>query len=226
MRKRIERFVERHSRSLWAALLLFIFLVPGDRLIWPADAQSGPAVYSGFLQLQNSVEGQKATYRAASVALVPAASATDLFCVAGSATKTIRVTHVAISGTAGTLVSTPFYLAKRASVDTGGTAATSNALPVEGLLDTGVDGASGATLVAYTANPTITDASPKLVAAGTLTLPTAAAGTVIQPLVFDFGKYLGRAAVLRGAAQQLCVNANGATITTGSLQVEVEYTAE
>src|SRR5437773_2302222 len=70
------------------------------------------------------IANQKATYRAVALALPPAASATDIACIAGSASKVIKVQEIRISGIAGTLVSAPFTLVRRSGVNTAGTAAT------------------------------------------------------------------------------------------------------
>src|SRR5882672_10584996 len=73
---------------------------------------------------------KQSTYAAVSVGLVPAASATDIFCISASASRTVSIKRIGISGTAGTLVTAPFTVLRRATVDTGGTAATTTALPV------------------------------------------------------------------------------------------------
>lgn len=169
-----------------------------------------------------NTEGSKASYSAVATGLVPPASATDVACIAGSATTTVRITRISISGTAGTLVTLPVFLAKRASVDTGGTAATGNALPVAGKHDS-TEPASGATLVSYTAVPTITDTSPALIRAGTITLPVTSAGTVNGKLEWTFSDRNERAIVLRGVAQQLCVNLSSISVSSGVLAIDFEW---
>jgi len=120
------------------------------------------------------------TYTATAVALVPAASATDIFCISPGTTKNISIRRITIGGTAGTAITTPFLLYRRTSLDTGGTAATSLALPVAVPTFAG-DSASTATLTSYTANPTIVDSSPSLMGAMIVDLPvTTAAGGAIR----------------------------------------------
>lgn len=174
-----------------------------------------------------NTEGQKATFSAVSTGLVPAASATDIWTLAGSATKTIRLLRLTLSGTAGTLITVPAYLARRLVADTGGTPATSLALPVAVPHDT-ADAQSVATAVlnAYTANPTINDSSPKLLRAATVTLGTTAAETVAGAIVWDFTTRNGKAPVLRGAAQQFVLNLSGTSITSGLLNIDAEWTEE
>src|SRR4051812_36698646 len=68
------------------------------------------------------------TYSAGFIGLVPAASTTDLLCIAGSATKTVKLQQIKISGS-GTAISVPATLLRRASADTAGTAASTTANP-------------------------------------------------------------------------------------------------
>src|SRR5258705_3594725 len=69
------------------------------------------------------------TYSAGFIGLVPAASATDVICLAGSATKTVKLQNIRLSGTASTLVTLPVTLVRRVTVATGGTASNNNAHP-------------------------------------------------------------------------------------------------
>lgn len=174
-----------------------------------------------------NTEGQKASYRAAFVGLVPPSSATDMVCIAGSATKTIRVTRISLAGTAGTLVSLPIWINVHTSADTGGTAASAGANPAntKTALDQN-DAVPTATLVSYTAVPTIGDTTKRYVAATELTLPVTSAGTVIVPAEFKFGTMNARALVLRGAAQQACVNFNSVSVSTGLVNGDIEWTEE
>lgn len=175
--------------------------------------------------MQVNTEGQKNSYSATATGLAPAASATDVFCIAGSASKTVRVTMITFSGTAGTLVTVPVFLAKRAAADSGGTPATGNALPVAARHDAN-DAAATATLVSYTANPTINDASPGLLRAATVTLGTTAAATTNSRVVWDFADRPAKAVVLRGIAQQACVNLSGITVSSGLMNIDIEFTEE
>lgn len=167
------------------------------------------------------------TYTATSVALVPAASATDIFCISPGTSKNIAVRRVAIGGTAGTAITTRFLLYRRVSLDTGGTAATSLALPVAVPLYPS-DPASTATLTAYTANPTVVDSSPSLMGAMTVDLPlTSAAGGAIHVErhwgssvdMFNHGLILAK-----NTTQQLCINLNGVSVSSGVLNINMEWT--
>lgn len=210
-------------KSLVAAVLLglaatFATAQPVNRVpqLGVVDAQGATQV---------NPEGLRNTYSAVFTGLVPAASATDVVCIAGSATKTIKLQYFEVSGTAGTLVTVPVFLAKRATADTGGTAASGNALPVASKMDSN-NGAATATLVSYTANPTINDASPLLIRAGTVTFPVTTAGTTNSRLNWAFGDAGGQAVVLRGAAQQLCLNLSAISVTTGLLAGSIQWVEE
>lgn len=166
------------------------------------------------------------TYSAVSIGLVPASAATDIFCISGSASKTISIKRMSISGTAGTLVTAPFTLLRRASLNTGGTAAVTTALPVAAT-NLSSDLAATAVLIAYTANPTIVDASPLYFRTATLSLNTTAA-LVAQPrLIWEFGEAVGEFSrgldILKNTAQQICINLNATTVTTGLINIDITW---
>ena len=60
----------------------------------------------------------KTTYSSAFFGLVPPASATDMVCIAASATKTVRVQRIVLTGSAATAVAVPIQVVRRASLDT------------------------------------------------------------------------------------------------------------
>lgn len=204
---------------------IVLSLLLGLGLIAPAFGQINTVPQVGVI----SGIVKKASYSAVALALPPAASATDIACIAGSSTKTIIVRRIIITGTAGTLVTAPFTLLKYASVDSGGTAATTTANWANTISkrDSG-DPAASATLISYSANPTINDSSPTYVASAHLTVPTTAAGTSTRPLIWEFDTPFSfvKGPVLRGTSQQLCVNLNAVSISSGLLHVSIDWTEE
>lgn len=172
----------------------------------------------------------KATYSAAFIGLVPAASATDTVCIKGSATKTVVLQSIRLSGTAGTLVTLPVTLVRRASADTGGTAASTTANPANTIAKRDSTSATATAVpISYTAVPTIVDTSPTYIDSASLTLPVTSAGVATVPLVFDFAKdnvNLLAAPVLRGVAQQLCLNLNTISVSSGVLNGTLVWTEE
>lgn len=166
--------------------------------------------------------GQKVTYAASVTGLaVVATSATDVFTITGSATTTIRITRLEISGQLTTAAAAQIVVLKRSTANSAGTSTAPTVVPHDS-----ASAAAAATLLAYTANPTI----------GTLVgniraeyLFMAAPGTAtIGPdkLFLNFGDRPSQAIVLRGIAQVLAINLNSASLTGCVLDINIEWTEE
>jgi hypothetical protein len=166
------------------------------------------------------------TYGATSVALVPvAAGATDFYCLAGSATRVVRLQYVHIAGTAGTLVNVPVLLTKHVSLDTGAASAAGTQIPIPYAFDPSNVAPTATTRAWITANPTITDAAPGIIDSGQL--PMASTGTVVgnPGLTFDFReRNFQTAPILRTAVQEICLNLNTTAVTTGLLYITMAWT--
>ena len=170
------------------------------------------------------IESAVFTYAATSIALVPAASATDIACITGSATKVVRLNSIRIGGTAGTALSTPVLVTKHVAANTGGTAATSSALPVPYRIDS-ADAAPTATTTAYTANPTITDSTPGIIDGAITTFGVVTASS--PSVQFNFFTHIySEPPTIRGVAQQICVNLNGVSVSTGSITISFYWTEQ
>ena len=168
----------------------------------------------------------KTTYSAIWVGLVPAASATDVVCISGSSTRTVKLMSVKISGTATTAINLPMTILHRVSLDTGGTAGTTTANPANtiGKRDQ-TTGAATATLISYTANPTINDTSPTYYDSMYVNIATSAA--LGQVTGFDWASgienLLAPPTIAAGTTTgQICLNLNASSIgaagtTTGSI---------
>jgi hypothetical protein len=203
-------------------LLLALALIGG--LCAPSLAQPVPQVGVTFDYVS------KRTYSAAFIGLVPPASATDTICLAGAAGRTIKLMNIRLSGSAGTLVTLPVTLIRRASVATGGTAASTTANPANNISkrDTGY-GTASAVPISYTAVPTITDSAGTYVDSQSLTLPVTSAGVATVPLFFDYGKDLEnlmQPPTLKSAAEQLCLNLNAVSVSSGVLNGSITWTEE
>lgn len=165
-----------------------------------------------------------ASYAATGIGMVPASAATDFACLTGVAGKVVRLQAVSISGTAGTLINVPVTLNKNASLDTGGTANTGTALPVPYRLDS-INAAPGATATSYTANPTINDTAPGLIDSGVVVLT--ATGTLAGNTGLTFNYLIHNfieAPTLRKATEQICVNLNGTSPSSGVVNVTFKWT--
>jgi len=187
------------------------------------DGSSYPA------QLVAPVDGQRTTYSAAVKGLVPASSATDIFTITGSATKTVRVTRIAITATttSATPAALDVLLLKRSTANSAGTSTSPTAVAHDGLNQ----GKDTAVVDAYTANPTLgTLVGTALRNAKffqTLATFTATDFPAKDQIIWEFGKRPSQAIVLRGDAEVLAVNLAAATATsTASFDIDIEFTEE
>ena len=181
----------------------------------------GNAVINSSGASYSDTEGLKPTYSYQSAALTPVATATDVVTLTGSASKTIRVTKVCVSGVATTAAVYDVFLIKRTTADTGGTSTT----PTPAQHDSNDSAASG-TINLYTANPTLGTG----VAVGGAHLVLTDADTPVQhntPTCWNFGDNADEKIALRGVAQQLAINHGGAAVPTGaSMLYTVEWVSE
>lgn len=174
----------------------------------------------------------RSTYSAVWIGLVPAASATDLVCISGSSSKTIRVQSMKFSGSAGTTLSLPITILRRASLDTGGTAASTTANPANTIGKRDLTNATAtATLVSYTANPTINDTSPTYIDSAQWAVSLTTMATVSIPAVFDWAKdtenMVQPPMIAAGStAVQICANLNATSISSGVITGSITWTEE
>lgn len=165
-------------------------------------------------------DGSKTTYSATFTNLVTALLATDIFTISGSATKTVRILEIGMSATAAADTKVNTLLIKRSAANTAGTSTTATLVPHDSN-----NAAATVTVRGYTANPSALGAavgtirSVKFDAIGTSTVTP-----VVQ--IYDFGTRPGQAVVLRGAAEFLCLNLSGTTITTPSFNIWIEWSEE
>jgi hypothetical protein len=182
-----------------------------------ATANPAALVYNA----NSPVDGGKNTYRASITALASAASATDIFTLTGSASKTIRVTRLEISGQQTTAAAAQVIVLVRSTANTGGTSTNPTAVPHDSNSP-----AASATINAYTANPT-TGSLVGNIYAGYVFLAAPGTATVgSDKVVFDYGNRPAQAIVLRGTGQVLAVNLNGVTVTGGAFDINVEWSEE
>lgn len=203
---------------------LLLATVLGLGLIAPASAQINvvpqPGLATGYLP--------KITYSSAFFGLVPVVtSGTDEVCIAGSATKVVRVQRITINGTTTTAAQTlPILLLKRNTADTGGTAALTTANPGISTQiasrDTGQapNTSSSAALISYTAAPTVNDSAPVYLETQLMNMPFPTTSTQAPGQAdFNFQAWnedLIATPTLRGTNQQICVNISAA-ITNASV---------
>lgn len=164
------------------------------------------------------VDTNKATYSTSAI-FAAAASATDVFTITGSVSKTIRVTRIAITGTQTTGAVRDVLIIKRSTANTGGTSATPTIAPHD-------SNSSAATAVVrnYTANPSGLGTSVGTIRSAKVLIGAATA--LPGEFISEWGPRSSQAPVLRGTTQVLSVNLNGVTSAGNSLSINIEWTEE
>ena len=163
------------------------------------------------------------TYRTGIYDLTPAANATDVFTISGSATKTIKITKLQVTAdSASTAGVIDFYCFLRSVANSGGTFTT----PASVKYDSN-NAAPTATVKAYTANPDTLGAGQFIFGDHYALANAGSSGIPIFPWVEIFGTSVTQPIVLRGVNQSFCFSLNGDTIPTDiELYVSIEWTEE
>lgn len=183
-----------------------------------------PVDFNGNLFVTNvPLDGQKSTYNATST-FVAASTATDIFTISGSSSKTIRILRVGISATQTTSSIINVNLLKRSTANSGGTSTTLTAVPNDSN-----NISATATVRSYTANPASLGSSVGNIRNIKLTIPVPAIGgndSSQGELVENFGNHPGQALVLRGTGETFSINLNSTTVTGNSFSIWLEWTEE
>jgi len=160
------------------------------------------------------------TYSAVANGFVCAAAATDIFTIIGSATKTIKIVRIGISGTttAGSGLSVSCVFVKRSTANTGGTSVVDTNVPFDSN-----NAAATAVVKHYTANPTLGTIVGNVLGRR-LTVNTV--GALNDPFVFQYSNATDQPLTLRGVTEQLSINFSGATITGPVITASVEWIEE
>lgn len=188
----------------------------GQALATQADSSGG---------LYVNQEGRKTTYRMSVRGFVPVASATSpLFSIQGSATKTVRITHIKVtwSASTGTALANDISLQKFSAL-TGGT--TGNT-PTGAKNDTN-NAAQTAVCLQYSAVPTTATVIGGISAVERMTWITSGAtvSDVLPGIDWSFANLNEQSLVLRGTAEfyGIVVAAVG---TTPIMSIWIEWTEE
>ena len=174
-------------------------------------------------QIPVSTEGLKSSYVAAIPGMAVVASATQIACIVGSATKNIRITRVIASGTIATAAAYgSVELVMRSAATTGGTPVAATLVP----LDSNDAAATATVNGTYASNPstgtpvgTVATQRYSGILTGTVTI-------LPPPVIFDFGVRNARCPVLRGTAQELGLLLNGFGANASTWDVSFEWTEE
>lgn len=151
-----------------------------------------------------------------------ATNPTDVFTITGSATKTVRIRQIQISGFAASATSAPLNIIRRSTLNTGGTSTT----PTAGQRDTADDPAT-ATMRFYSVNPAALGTTSGTIDGGRLGLVAASGVSQIDRMNFQYGWLNEKAPVLRGATDSLCLNFGGQPWPSGgTLDIAIWWTEE
>jgi len=194
------------------------------------QGDSNPSFAVGTLQVatldktgatKSNNEGMKATYSAATAAYAPYAGAADILNIAGSATRTVRVTRIAVSGRATAANQLDVAVVKRASANSGGSPTALAAVSHDSL-----DGAATAVVNAYGAAPT-PGTLVGTIRAVQSNVSAAGSGGAATPIEWDFGWVNDKTVILRGTAESISINLGGGAVPAGTvLNLFVEWTEE
>lgn len=157
------------------------------------------------------------TYSASIVNLAVVTGATDFFTLTGSASKTIKITSITISGSAAAAVVVPVLVIRRSAANTAGTSTTPTVVPYDSTFAAGT-----AVARAYTTNPSALGAVVGTIYTQKIGLPLTSGPT---PVVVnaDFGPSFAAPIVLRGTAELLALNLNATAVTTASMNITIEW---
>lgn len=192
----------------------------------PTNTEGNQVLNSVDLSGNQRIRGPSiATYSLATARFTPAATATDVFILNGSATKTVKVTRIILSGNRTADANEINYnIVKRSTANTGGTSATATNVPLD-------SNSAAATAVgkSYTANPAALGTAVGTVDNRAVTMPQS--NTPLQPAyvcLWEFGSLFESPIVLRGTAEGVAINLEGAALAAGAtdFQVTVYWTEE
>lgn len=206
----------------------------------PGDPQMGkvydstatyPALAKNTAQFQqvdpagaaiSNSEGRIPTYSYASVAYSPYATATDILLITGSATKTVRIKRIGVSGRATAAANIDVAVFKHIVANTGGSPSALTAVKH----DTTINPAATAVVATITAAPTI-DTGKVLVRCQQSNLSAAGSGGAATPVEWHFGDVNDQALVLRGINEEIAINLGGGAVPGGTvLNLFVETSEE
>lgn len=167
--------------------------------------------------------GVKATYTYAISATAPYATPTDWIVIRGSATKTVKITRIELSGAATAATEVIFTLNKHTVANTAGTSTTPTPMQHDS-----ADGAATAVVLLYSVAPTVSGTATiwKAVRMTLAVAPSATAGAPDR-YVYNYASEPYEPLTLRGVAQELAINFAGAAVPLGAVyDVAISFTEE
>mgnify|MGYP001615091007 FL=1 len=154
------------------------------------------------------------------------ATPTDVVQIQGSATRTCRIKRIKIGGVATAAGNMPVQLIRRSVADSGGGTVLT---PVTaGKADINDPAATAVVSTIGTANPgSLGTQVGGILRNDRVQMSAASTGVAANDVIWDFSTRFDKACVLRGLADFICINLNGAAIPAGGvldLEIEMEET--
>jgi len=180
----------------------------------------------GFIGANNEPQlvGKQATYSIVVPDYAPYATPTDIFVLIGSATKTIRITEIRISGSATAAAQLDLYVYKRTADNTAGTRASvaANICQYDSL-----DDAATAVPYTYSVIPTVLGAGKLIRGVIRHYFSALATATAKTEYNLSFLNNKSKSIILRGVTEALAINLGGAAVPAGlQLYINVEWVEE
>ncbi|MBY0552808.1 MAG: hypothetical protein K2W95_36330 [Candidatus Obscuribacterales bacterium] len=165
--------------------------------------------------------GTTVTYMSSDAQFTPGSSATDIWTMFGSGTKTVKIYYIGLhySGNASGLAT--FFLLRRSSTNSGGTSSTTTPTKMDSN-----NGSATCTITTYTANPSsLGTGAGQLAVFGTNPFGTGFSATMVtygptEFALFDY-RLLGQPLVLRGTSEGVVLNCNGTSPTGGTVKISM-----
>lgn len=161
----------------------------------------------------------KTTYASSITNLATAANATDVVTLSGSASKTIKIVEIGISGSATAAITLSVQLIKRSATNTTGTSTTPTVVPLDS-----ANAAGTAVFRAYTANPGALGTVVGTIKAYKLLIDSTTIASNF--VIYQHGSMPGQPIVLRGTGEFLGINFNATTVTGSSMCIYIIWTEE
>jgi hypothetical protein len=157
-------------------------------------------------------EGRIPTYSAATANFAANAAAQDILAIFGSATKTVRLKRIALSGRASAAGQLDVTLVKRSSAASSSTSAALTAVPHDSV----IDAAATAQIVTYSSSGT-TGAIQAIgmMRAQQANVSQAGSGGAAIPVEWHFGDVNDQSAVLRSTSEFFALSLPGSTAPAG-----------
>lgn len=168
-------------------------------------------------------EGRIPTYSAGSATFSPSVTAGDIMAIFGSATKTVRVKRVALSGRASAASQLDVALIKRTTAFSSSTSAALNSVQH----DTTINSTASAQIVTYSSSGSTAGFGGITLRTQQANVSAAGSGGAAVPVEWHFGDVNDQALVLRSTSEALALNLVGSTAPSGIvLNVWAEWTEE